>query len=691
MKKIIFIFSLAILFAGSNAFAANQFNGASYDCRTLAIGNATTNTGAGNPCWPLGSVNANPGDTINVRVYYHNTSSTTADNVRVSLNPSSQGPASQYTFSGQISSNQGSLNFSPVTLSLSSSQTLSFVSAHWYQNKSNTASSFLNGQSGREALSGSLYLGSQTPGDSTISGVVFVFRVGSSYNPNPNPNPNPPYYPPYNPPQNNPCRIDSFRASDDYIDEGDRVVFYWDTTNCSYTTLTGISGSMNADGSRSTYPDYSRNYCLTAYGNGTDQECIYIDVDDYRRDYSDLEVDTNNATNIGASYATLNGYIDPDDTYAYRWFRYGTSSSSLNRTTNRVNHGYNASSFSAYISGLSPNTRYYFQAVGENNNGEIEYGQTRNFNTNAEIINESNTSAVTTVATGLTTNSATLNGLILNNENLNTSAYFEYGKTVGLGLRTSSKSLGTGSSLASFDPISGLSANTIYYYRIVGQNGNGTAYGDIKIFRTLTGTVTPPVNPGTPKTPAEALASIDISNRYEIVRKDDVIDYTITYKNTGKTTLKNSILQAYLPQEVMYTNSSRGSYNQASNELVVYLEDLKPGEDGVIYMQGQVISLPSNYPQIATTAMLVYTNEKNAQENVLDTVLNRAGEVVRSNTNLAASAFFAWLGSLSLCFWLFLIILILLAILFSRLYRKEKVYTKYYPPEPPNDIPTHTT
>lgn len=668
MKKIIFVLSFATLFIGSSAFAANQFNGASYDCRTLAIGNVTTNSGRGNPCWTLDSVSANPGDTINVRVYYHNTSSSSAENVKVSLRKSNQSPSSQYSFSGQISSNQGTLNFSPVSLNISGSQTLDFVSAHWYQNKSNSSSQFLNGQNGSEALNNSLYLGNVLPGDNTTSGVVFVFRVGNTTV--------------INPPQNNNnyyCNIDSFRASDKYIDEGDRVTFYWDTTDCTYVTLTSISGSLNPDDSKNTYPDYSRNYCLSAYGNngGRDEECIYIDVDDRIVDNNqNLEVETNNATNVNTTYATINGYLDPDGSYATRWFKYGTSSSYLNKTTSRVNQGYGASNFSAYLSNLSPNTTYYFQAVGENSDGDIEYGRVLNFNTNANVV-INNLSAVTTLATGVTTNSAVLNGLVLNTESIQTNAHFEYGTTTGLGNSTVVKNIGSGSAINAFEILSGLSSNTIYYYRIVGQNGNGIAYGEIKFFRTLSAGVTPPVNPGTPKTTLEALASIDISNKYELVRENDIIDYTITYKNTGKTKLRNSVLQVFVPEHVNYTNSSRGNYNPNSRELVVYLEDLNPNDSGVVYMQGQVFNLPSNVSQVVTTAMLVYTNEKNAQENVMDTVLNRV--VVNTvNPNLASAAFFAWLGSLSLCFWLFLIILILLAILFSRLYRRSSVVNKHY-------------
>lgn len=695
MKKFIFMFAIAFLFSGSNVFAS-VWNNVSNDCPTVTVSNVTTGAGT-NPnakgCEPYSSIQANTGDEIAVSIYYHNTGSNPATNVRVSLskNPSS-GSASTHSFYATINSDQGSISGSGQVY-INSSTPIEFSRAVWQPNQGRSNVSFPGGQNGSQVISGGVNIGTINPGWNTQGYVIAYFRVSSNIqNPPYYPPYNPPYNPPYYPPQQNDCRIVNFRASDDYIDEGDRVVFYWDTTDCSYVTLTDFSGQMNPDGSRTTYPDYSRQYCLNAYGrNSNDRECVYIDVDDYRRDNSNLEVETNNASNIGPTYATLNGYIDPDDSYAYRWFRYGTSSSSLNRSTSRVSNGTSARDFSAYISSLSPNTRYYFQAVGENDEGDIEYGKIRNFNTNADIIiNNSDLSAVTTVATGVTQSSATLNGIILNNDNTYTSAYFEYGRTLSLGSRTASKNLGTGSSLQSFASLSGLSPNTTYYYRIVGENGVDTAYGEYKFFQTPRSTVITPINP-TPKTPEEALASIDISNRYEFVREGDIIDYTIVSKNTGKTTLKNSIMQVFLPEEVAYRNSSRGNYNSQNHELLVYLEDMKPGDEGTLYLQGEVLNISSNSGQIATTAMLVYTNEKGAQENVLDTVLNRAGEAVRTNTDLAATAFFAWLGSLSLCFWLFIIILILLAILFSRMYRKEKVYTRYYnAPEPPKDIPTHS-
>ena len=164
------------------------------------------------------------------------------------------------------------------------------------------------------------------------------------------------------------------------------------------------------------------------------------------------------------------------------------------------------------------------------------------------------------------------------------------------------------------------------------------------------------------------------SNKYELVRLNDLIDYTITYKNTGKTKLVNSKLKVFLPEYIDYINSQRGNYDRSTRELTVNLENLNPADGGVLYMQGRVIDTPVNNTQIVTSAMFEYINEKNANESVMAYVVNRTGENI-NNTNLAAGAFFAWLGSLSLCFWLFLIILILLAIMFSRMYRKDKYIT----------------
>jgi len=91
--------------------------------------------------------------------------------------------------------------------------------------------------------------------------------------------------------------------------------------------------------------------------------------------------------------------------------------------------------------------------------------------------------------------SATLNGTINPNSNL-TNAWFEYGtsNTLSTSTETIHTEKGSGNSVLSFTQnLTNLSPNTIYYFRIIGNNNSGTSKGDIFSFKTLnpiTGSVT---------------------------------------------------------------------------------------------------------------------------------------------------------------------------------------------------------
>ena len=85
-KIIVGVFSFALLFAGQSSFASGIWNTAANDCPTINVANTENSAGWGNPCWNGTNISANPGDIINVRVYYHNTGTTTATNSRIILN-----------------------------------------------------------------------------------------------------------------------------------------------------------------------------------------------------------------------------------------------------------------------------------------------------------------------------------------------------------------------------------------------------------------------------------------------------------------------------------------------------------------------------------------------------------------------------------------------------------------------------
>jgi uncharacterized repeat protein (TIGR01451 family) len=168
-----------------------------------------------------------------------------------------------------------------------------------------------------------------------------------------------------------------------------------------------------------------------------------------------------------------------------------------------------------------------------------------------------------------------------------------------------------------------------------------------------------------------------IENKYQAIGAGDVIDYTVYYKNIGNSLLTNPVLQIVLPGGVVLTNSSRGTYSADSNTLSIPLENLAPGAEGVIYLQGWVSFLTTGYAQIVTTAILVYTTPNGAQENAIAYVLNNPK--LGGNNLLGASAFFGgnFLG-IGLIGWLLLLILILLIVLASRSYRNKTTVTRTY-------------
>jgi uncharacterized repeat protein (TIGR01451 family) len=161
---------------------------------------------------------------------------------------------------------------------------------------------------------------------------------------------------------------------------------------------------------------------------------------------------------------------------------------------------------------------------------------------------------------------------------------------------------------------------------------------------------------------------LKIENRYETISKGDYIEYTVTYKNIGKSTLLNPILQVIVPKGIVVRNATKGNYDSDTQTLTVELEDLKAGEEGQIFVQGYVESMPSDVMQVVSTALLVYTNTNSAQENAIAYVLNKPKEFVNGNS-LGAAAFFSGLfGGTCLIGWLLLIIAILLIILIIRRY-----------------------
>ena len=188
---------------------------------------------------------------------------------------------------------------------------------------------------------------------------------------------------------------------------------------------------------------------------------------------------TNPATLTASFSATLNGSLDPHGLNTTVYFQYGTTSSYGLTTPMQSKAGNTYQNVAANISGLAASTTYHFRIVATNSTG-TSYGSDRTFTT----LSATGPPVVTTnPATNMATLSVTLNGS-LDPHGLTTTVYFQYGTTTSYGHTTPTHSQ-TGDTFRSISAsISGLSAQTVYHFRIVASNSAGITYGSDSTFTT---------------------------------------------------------------------------------------------------------------------------------------------------------------------------------------------------------------
>lgn len=173
---------------------------------------------------------------------------------------------------------------------------------------------------------------------------------------------------------------------------------------------------------------------------------------------------------------------------------------------------------------------------------------------------------VTDPATGVTASDATLNGVV-SSDGAATTVTFEYGLTAAYGSTVTAvgSPLAPGATNAPVSAtISGLTAGTVYHFRVKGVNSTGTTDGADRTFTTL-----PPPSPTLSKTVSAASASLN-----------DVVTFTLTLSNPTPAALSGVTVNDTLPTGMLYVThvASAGTLTQVGQALTWTIPSVPAGE-----------------------------------------------------------------------------------------------------------------
>ncbi len=451
--------------------------------------------------------NVNAGDVLKLQFHYHNfTPTEAAKNVRMSIQVPS-GASRSFTINGALAADNARVAVNDsVTLNLTSDQTLTFVSGSvaWFPEFAGPTP-LPNGQTGDSIISSGVSVGDVQFGNSKSGYIYLRLMVGNN-------NPNPGSVPSANTDSAINVSDNSATLNGSVNPNGASTNYYFEygTSNSfGNTTSSNSAGSANASqnvsqvlsglNSNSTY--YYRVVAQNQFGISRGTTMSFTTSNNFSQQGSAPSADTVSATSIGDYYATLMGSINPHGFSTDYWFEYGTSQGNLVYSTSQqpIGNGNSSLNVSRYVSNLNSNTTYYYRVVARNSFGTT-YGGVLALNTTGNggggTISGCSSPLITSSYAGFNTdNSASLRGVV-NPNGANTDAWFEYGTSYSLGLRTSYQTFyGYSTGYSGQDLIryvSNLQPNTNYYFRAVGQSSCGTSYGNILNFST-TGTTNLPV------------------------------------------------------------------------------------------------------------------------------------------------------------------------------------------------------
>ncbi|MBI5400569.1 MAG: hypothetical protein HZB12_00420 [Candidatus Yonathbacteria bacterium] len=700
IKKIISgIIAAAAFIAPTASFAATFDQGIA----TLLVANKTTNAVGCTTCW-TGTANASAGQVISFAIYYHNIGVDTATNVQLRLTPQSTGVGTAQTFTATVSADNALAVTGTATVTLSSSQSLSFTNgtALWFPNQTQVGTVLPLAQTGAELFNGvGLNVGNVAPGWASQGSVTVSFQISSTGGTGGSTG----TLLPTVTTQSATNVAGDYALLNGYVDpRGTSDTTYWfewgtnanqggqnQTTRYNQGSVaSNVSASLSGLMQNATYyyravaqnsqgVVYGATYSFTTGNTVNNNNCGAWGWGGSCGN-NIVMVSTRNADTSG-DFAVLNGYVDPVNTNdTVRWFEWG-GSQALGNSTQKLSQGNVASNFSASLTGLVSNTTYYYRATARNSQGTV-YGNILSFTTGGQQTNNNSLgtlpAATTLLATELTGATAKLNGLVFTSANQPSNAWFEWGTNSALGNKTQTVSVGMLPSVKHSEVINGLVQGQTYYYRIVAENPYGKVYGSINSFVSEGNAVvqdTTVVINNTPRpaaaksivtvvnrgSSAQSLVALSLDGGSEVIAGGDKRSYHVVWKNESAQSLKNVVLRVIFPQTMNFESATNGAFSAADNAVILDIKTLAPSESGDVFITATADRALKAGELVVITANMVYTSADGVQGDAIAYVTHRAD---MATSALGASIFGA--GSFlptTLLGWITLIMLVLILVL----------------------------
>ncbi len=296
------------------------------------------------------------------------------------------------------------------------------------------------------------------------------------------------------------------------------------------------------------------------------------------------------SANVTDTGATLNATVTPNGAATTVSFEYGATASYGSATAAQsIGTGNSPLPAVAALTGLTPGTVYHYRVSASNSQGTT-VGADSTFTTTAPL-----PQVTTTEAGYVTTTTASLNGTV-NPNNLSTSVYFEYGDRVDLlSNSTAPEDIGNGAAnVLKWAPISGLTPDTTYFFRVVAVSGTEVVRGSVLSLHTL------PVKPTISAVGASGI-NTTVATLTASVNPNGFDSAAWFEYGTNSTYAAGTV-----PQAIAATNTNAVALSDTLTNLLAgqtyYFRGVASNANGVTYSGGQSFNTGFPPPSASTGA-----------------------------------------------------------------------------------------